>query len=174
MKRFHFKNNEVLDSKIIDLSNKNNCASLTIFIRRVLFNDEKEFLIFMNYYYQRNIGFKIVNGCSVNRKVSIPEAVYHGLKLCHKELDTYSMALIWRSFLIDIVECFETGGGEAWQDFKKLVIENGVTHEKRQRKNNKIILRRIQAVHIPGISSRNINKIVFFNNSNEFIGYLRC
>lgn len=174
MKRFHFMDNEGLDQKIKDIYNTYNCNKLSIFITRVLFRNENEFLIFMTYYCQRNSKFKTVKNCKISKKVTIPDAVYHTMKLCHKELNTYSIALIWRSFLIDVVECFTNTGLDGWTEFKEKIIENGQKNEKNKNIKNKPFLKKINCVHIPGLTASSISKIVFFSFNNEFIGYLRC
>lgn len=157
MVRFHFMNNGILDKDIMALCEQNKCNGISDFVNKVLFVGMKEFLVFINYYCN-NRKFKTVSGCRVNRKVSIPEGVYHGLKLCHKELDTYSIALIWRSFLIDVVECFTTGGIEKWEDFKRSVVEIERIREKEQRSNNNIFLHTVESVHIPGNHWQNISR----------------
>lgn len=174
MVRFHFKNNEKLDTKFINLCNSFNCNAMSAFINKVLFRNFTEFLIFINYYCSKDRDFKVVQGCRINRKVSIPDEIYHSLKLCHKEKNTFSIAFIWRSFLIDVVECFLAGGLVEWENFKREVIESGQIQEKQSRDNNKFLLNSIYNVHIPGISSLNISKIVFFTIGNRFLGHLRC
>lgn len=174
MMRFHFLNNERLDNEIMILVKRFNCVGLSMFINHILFKDVKEFLNIVNYYCVKNMGFRTVKGCKINRKVSIPDVVYHGLKLCHKELNTYSIALIWRSILIDVVECFNTGGREEWEDFKRRVMEIGESDEVEQRDANETFIESIDSVHIPGFQWQNISKVCFFTLGNEFIGYLRC
>lgn len=97
----------------------------------------------------------------------------YGLKQCHKELDTYSIALIWRSILIDVVECFADDGRDAWEDFKRRVMEMGEIHENEKQEINERFIESIGSVHIPGLSTQFISKVCFFTFGNEFIGYLR-
>lgn len=174
MMRFHFMNNEELDNQITAICKEYHCDNISKLLNKVLFSKKNEILIFINYYCNSRINFKTVKGCRVNRKISIPDVVYHSLKLCHKELNTYSIALIMRSLLIEIAECFATGGLKAWEDFKKLVVEIGQIKESRIKKDNQILLRNINSVHIPSISPKHISKIGFYTFGNEFIGYIRC
>lgn len=174
MIRFHFMNNKGLDEKILAICESENCNGMSMLMNHVCFSDLREFLLFINNYCQRDEQFRTIKKCKVNRKVSIPDAVYHGLKLCHKELDTFSIALIWRSVLIDFVECYNAGGLNAWEDFKRDVIGNGQIREKRQRKDNKVLLKEISSVHITGNTWQNISKIAFYTLGNQFIGYIRC
>lgn len=173
MIRFHFVNNAELDREIMSLCERFNCRRMSDFVNRFLFRNLREYLIFVNRFCQEG-NFAIVSGCRVNRKVSIPESVYHGLKLCHKELDTYSIALIWRSLLLKVVECFNDGGLEVWEEYKRQVIERGEMKEKRLKRANKSFLASVISVHIPGVLSNQINKIGFYDNNNEFLWYLRC
>lgn len=173
MMRFHFKNNDRLDQAIMDLVERYNCDGISMLLNNILFRNVREFLTFVNHYCVEDMVFRTVEGCKVNRKVSIPDVVYHGLKLCHKELSTFSIALIFRSLLIDVVECFAAGGLEAWEDFKRRVIEMGEIHEIVEREINDRFIQTIESVHIPGFTWQNISKVCFFTLGNEFIGYLR-
>lgn len=173
MKRFHFKNNPELDMQLLKLYKAFNCKTLTDFINRVLFSNQREFLIFIDYYCCNNIEFEKIDRCIKNRKVSIPEAVYNSIKLCHKELDTYSMALIWRSFLINVVDCFLKGGRENWENYKRSLIETVEIDEENSRSMNVTFMSEAQSVHISNMIPKNISKIVFFSISNVFLGYLR-
>lgn len=174
MKRFHFMNNEALDNNLLSLCEVYQCETISNLINRILFCDIREFLIFMNHYCQKNVEFKTVKKCTIRRKISIPEVIYFSMKLCHEEFNTYSIALIWRSFLIDLVECIERGGLDEWEKFKRHVLDIGIMQERKLRKNNRVILRKINSVHIPGILRKNISKIGFYTFGNEFMGYLRC
>lgn len=164
MIRFHFMNNEDLDNALMKLCEVYNYDSISILINQVLFQNMREFIMFINHYCHENTVFKTVVGCRVNRKVSIPDTVYHSMKLCHKELNTYSIALIWRSLLLDIIECFTIGGLDEWNEFKRSVIEKGIMREKKTRKDNRILLNHINSVHIPGTSWQNISKIGFYES----------
>lgn len=174
MIRFHFVNNEKLDNDISVLCDKYNCNGISKLINQVLFRDQLELLVFINHYCSENRNFKTVKGCRINRKVSIPEVVYHGMKLCHKELNTFSIAFIWRSLLIDIIECLKNGGLKAWENYKRHVIEIGENNENDKRVVNTNFLDNIKSVHMPQLSQQNISKVVFFNFGNEYLGYLRC
>lgn len=173
MKRFHFKNNKELDSKIYRLKEKFICSTLSDLFNKKLFKGVREFLNFMNFYCYRNTKFKNTTGCNVSRKVSIPFVVYYSMKLCHDELDTFSIAFIWRSMLLDIVDCFERGGLEEWERFKMSVIDSGKTRDKNQAKDNELLLDNLSSVHIPGLIWQNISKIVFFTLGNQYMGHLR-
>lgn len=173
MIRFHFMNNKDLDNEIMRLCASFNCDSMSVFINGILFENETDFLIFINHYCNGLNTFQRISGCRINRKVSIPETVYHGLKLCHKELDTYSIALIWRSLLLKVVECFNTGGLEAWKEFKDRTIQSGEIRDNNHAENNSLLLNMISNVHIPGFQSQNISKIGFYTFGNEFLSYLR-
>lgn len=174
MIRFHFTNNIKLDTDIIAICEMCDCSTMTNLLNRVLFVNIREFLLFMNYYCQRNAGFKNICGCTVNRKISIPEVVYLSMKLCHEEMNTFSIALIWRSFLLDIVECFQLGGLERWEDFKREVIESGENIERENRLENNRFIKSINNVHMTGINTQDISKIGFFTFGNRFLGHLRC
>lgn len=174
MVRFHFKNNRELDNGILSLCEEFKIRGITAFINNFLFESEQELILFITSYCSDDKNFKSITGCGVSRKVSIPEPVYHSMKLCHKELDTFSIAVIWRSFLIDVLKCFTEGGFDAWQEFKFAVIESVLTSQRKVRNENKNLIKLVKSVHMHNFKLLSINRISFFDRNNEFLGYLHC
>lgn len=173
MKRFHFMNNVDLNDGLSGVYEECGCRRLTVLMRR-LFKNEEEFLNFMNCYCNQAAEFPEMLECSVDSYVSIPEPVYNSMKLCHKEQDTFSIALIWRSFLIDVIECFRIGKMDAWLSFKANVIDIITKREIQDAHANSGLISYIINAHMINFSGVNIGKIVFFDKINNFLAYLRC
>lgn len=172
MKRFHFVNNQELDSSIVSLCSSLDCRNLSKLLE-LIFDSDDEFYEFATGFCRRDTVFETVNVCRVDSYVLIPEAVYNTMKLCHKELDTFSIALIWRSILITIVECFIAGGFQEWQRYKRGVILGCETSEMEDVENDRELLSEVRNCHKINFTEMIGGKISFFNNSNEFLGYLR-
>lgn len=172
MKRFHFVNNEELDYSLNVICKSNNCKDLSELFE-VLFCDEIEFIKFINAYCHVDVLLKRVVRCNIDNYVKIPEGVFNSMKLSHKELDTFSIAIIFRSVLIEIVECFESGGMEMWEVYKLRLIGDCENIVENDNIRNTELINLLRSSRMATLISGNIEKITFFNHNSEFLLRLR-
>lgn len=171
MKRFHYVNNKGLERNIAAICQLTGCNDLTELFR-LLFISDKDFIRFTDAYCISRVDFERVFDCDVHCYVYIPEEVFNSIKKCHIESNTFSIARIFRSILVRVVECFIIGGFEYWQMFKMEVFESCKISEENDIVESTSLFLKIGTRHMSERWGINTGKLSFYNTSNEFLGYL--
>lgn len=169
MKKFHFMNTVELEKRVQRICDEYNCRGLSSLIRR-LFSSEDVFLYFIKAYCHLYDEFRFTEECIVDRKVWIPVSVFRTLKSCHNEHNQFSIALIWRSVLLEIIERFEVGGWEAWEEYKNEIIESCRNIEQEIEKNQYLTEKLL--THMVQYQEGRPEKIAYFDYFNKYLGYL--
>lgn len=168
MKRFHFMNNVDLDKRVSAICQLYKVRDLSELFT-LLFEDEDEFLRFVKAFCIRDRVFFSVKECDVDSYVKIPEAVFKTLKLCHMELNTFSIAFIFRSILISVVDCFQKGGMVLWNEYKRDLISAKDESDNSDIQDNFELIEMIKKYHMAAFPKNFFGKISLFSYWNSFL-----
>lgn len=171
MTRFHFVNNQNFEDKRNKLYRLYNCNSLTRLIKKI-FNNNQNLIDYVNCIPPDNLNIEKMDNLNIHSYILIPIEVYNTIKLLHLEINTFSMAEVFRSiieFVFDYILRYEN---ITWLEYLQSFIEARKIHEKTKIKQNIELHNSLRTAHMSNLLTTEIKKAVFFDISGSFSGYL--
>lgn len=175
MHNFHLKLTVDLEEKIRIVCGITRTRSLRYVLEMLFRREHSFFLRFIDIMIERGGLQSVFGECSVDYSVKIYESVHQTLKLYHKSLDTFSIAVLFRDIINFICDYIISYGVERWFDFLEVVLSENeefvrqeVCHLREKFEVNSNLL-----THMLIQGLRGIGKILFFDENGVFSSQIR-
>lgn len=176
MQKFHYMENPEFQNDITELYKKLNCRSFTgffILIFRTKSETATENAVkFINCLDYQRLIIQTTYDCTKNVYIRIEEEVHRTLKHFHDTMNTFSMAEIFRSMIIEAVNFIVEYGLEIWHIYlEELLLQ---TDEHNEIKKNEFInhYRNIDQAHMCLNYISKSKKMAFFDFSSHYLDFV--